>query len=116
LEKDLVLSLQKGKDDIAKLLIRKQRTQKTVYSQLRQQLRDLKEEGQQMGRHLEEQRLQFDALKVKASTFYLRQQQDSFDVAHTEMDDSGGCPRMDENEIELELLRRKEALQSGGEA
>ena len=114
LEKDLVLSLNKKKDDIAKLLIRKQLSQKSVCNQLRRQLQDLEDEGQRIRRLLEEQRLQFDRLKVKSTAFYSRHQRYRFDAAHAIPDNSGACPMMDEKEIELELLRRKEALQTGG--
>ena len=69
LEKDLALSLRKEKDDIAKLLIRKQRGQKAVCNQLRQQLQALEEERQRIGRLLGEQRLQYDQLNVKAAAF-----------------------------------------------
>ena len=116
LEKDLVLSLRKEKNDIARLLIRKQRGQKAVCDQLRQQLRSLEEEQQRMGGLLGEQRLQYDQLKIKAAAFYNREQQHTFDAAHAILGDTGACPVTDEKEIELELLRRKEALQPGGDA
>lgn len=116
LEKDLALSLRKDKDDIAKLLIRKQCGQKTVCDQLRQQLRTLEEDRQRMGRLLGEQRLQYDQLKVKAAAFCSREQQQTFNAAHAIVGNTGACPVMDEKEIELELLRRKEALKSGGDA
>jgi len=116
LEKDLVLSLRKDKDDIAKLIIRKQRGQKAMCNQLRQHLRSLEEDQQRMGRLLGEQRLQYDGLKVKAAAFYSREQQHTFDAAHAILGNTGPCPLTDEKEIELELLRRKEALQPGGDA
>lgn len=116
LEKDLVLSLRKKKDDIAKLLVRKQLGQKALCDQLRQQLRSLEEDQERRGRLLGEQRLQYDRLKVKAAAFYSREQQHVYDAAHTIWGNTGACPVADEKEIELELLRRKEALQPGGDA
>jgi phage shock protein A len=116
LEKDLALSLRREKDDIAKLLIRKQRGQRAVCDQLGRQQRTLEEERERMGRLLEEQRLQYDQLKVKAAAFSSRVQQHAFDPDHVIVGDAQGFPAADEQEIELELLRRKEALQSGGEA
>ena len=116
LEKDLTLSLRKEKDDIAKLLIRKQRGQQAVCEQLRRHLRTLEEERQGLGRLLGEQRLQYDQLKVKAAAFSNRTQQHAFDEAQTLVQGAVGCAAVDEKEIELELLRRKEAMQSGGDA
>jgi phage shock protein A len=115
LEKDLTLSLRKEKDDIAKLLIRKLRGQQAVCEQLRRQLRTLEEERQRLGRLLGEQRLQYDQLKVKAASFSNRMQQHAFDEAQNLVQGAGGCAAVDEKEIELELLRRKEAMQSGGD-
>lgn len=116
LEQDLALSLRKEKDDIARLLIRKQRGQKTVCDQLSLQLRSLEEERERVGRLLGEQRLQYGQLKVKAAAFSARAEQRSFDAAGAILGDSELCPVTDEKEIELELLRRKEALESGGES
>lgn len=116
IDNDVTLSLRKEKDDIAKLLIRKQLGQKGICDQLRQQLRSLKDKQQQLGRLLGEQRLQYDGLKVKATAFYSREQEHVFDTAHAISGDSPICPVTDEKEIELELLRRKETLQLGGDA
>ena len=116
IEKDLLLSLRKEKDDIARLLIRKQRGQKTVCGQLEEQLRAMEEERRRLVPLLEEQRLQYDQLKVKAAAFSSRRQQETFDGAQADFGDSVLCPLADDKEIELELLRRKEALQSGGGA
>jgi phage shock protein A len=116
IEKDLDLSLRKEKDDIAKLLIRKQRNHKSACDQLRQQLRTLEEERQHLGRLLGEQRMQYDQLKVKTAAFCSQAEQRAFEEAHALTGGSGILQTADEEEIELELLRRKEVLQSGGDA
>lgn len=115
LEKDVTLSLRKEKDDIARLLIRKQGGQKAMCDQLRMGLRTLEAQQQQVARIVAEQRLQYDQLKIRAEAFYGREQQHTLDAAFAILGDTCVCPVMDEKEIELELLRRKEAIQLGGD-
>ena len=116
LEKDLALSLRKDKDDIAKLFIRKQLIQKAACDQLQQQLRALEGRRQRLGRLLEDQRRQYDQLKVKVAAFHCRERQHAFMAADSILRDMGDGWAIDEKEIEIEFLRRKETLQAGGEA
>ena len=116
IEQDLTLSLRKEKDDIARLLIRRQRGHAAVCGHLREQLRTLEEERQRLGRLLQEQRMQYDQLKVKATAHCTASEQRGFDDVRAFADDLRGGDAVDEQEIELELLRRKEALHAGGDA
>ncbi|MFW2366547.1 MAG: PspA/IM30 family protein [Desulforhopalus sp.] len=114
LEKDMELALQKGKDNIAKLLIRKQVAQRHHCENLQQQYDALETEHKQIRQLLDEHRLQYEIFKVKATSFNLRhgrtqtchRQYPSYEPAEVN--------NLDEHEIELELIRRKEQLKNGG--
>ncbi len=115
-EKDLTLALQKEKDDIAKLLIRKQRIQQKHCEQLQLQYQALQEEQEHLSQRVNEQRLQYQTLKTKAATFCHTEKQTTFNEAETINEGVGKVFTFDEDEIELELLRRKEHLHNVGDS
>jgi phage shock protein A len=114
LEKDLELAVRKEKDDIARMLIRKRRTIQGGCGQLQRQLEGLMEEKNQFAGTLEEQRLQYDQLKAKAAAFCHQAEQHRYDDAMAACDDAYAWQTPSEEEIELELLQRKEAAGKGG--
>ena len=110
LDNDLTVAVQKGKDDIARLLIRKANPLVGLRDELGTQLESLDEELAQLKAHLSHQRLQYEQLKIRA-TEYLhraemldREKNMPFRIA----DKIGG--ELYDEEIELELLKRKEQL------
>ena len=109
LEQDLTLALRKEKEEIARMLIRKRRTLSGATGQMKHQAETLTQEKEQLCQTLAEQRLQYETLKVKADAYGRR-------VKDGPWDDVGplGTVEVDDAEIELELLERKEALQKGG--
>lgn len=115
IEQDLALALRKDKDQIAKLLIRKERLQQKHCECLVKRREDIEEERHYLAQVLEEQRLRYETMKVKAESFFSRAE----NTIETDSDRLFGnldnC-RVDDEEIELELLRRKEKLQSAGGA
>lgn len=114
LENDLKLSLSKDKDNISKLLIRKQIVQRKHNEGLKQQYDALAEEQEQISQLLEEQRLQYEILKVKADNYTLRCNRASAPHAESLSAHPVGAHTVDEHEIELELIRRKEQLKKDG--
>jgi len=115
LEKDLELSLRKKMDDIAKLLIRKKKARKSGCEQLQRHLEILKEEKDQLRQLVHEQRCRYDQLRMKAAAYFRQVEQHRFQETDTEFGDSAGFYATDEEEIELELIRRKEAIRQGGD-
>jgi phage shock protein A len=113
LERDLTLALKKEKDDIARMLIRKRRVLAAASVHLSQQVKAMTQEKEQLSETLAEQRLQYETLNVKADAYGRR--------AGERLSESGvdnglggwGDDEPGEEEIELELLERKEALQKG---
>ncbi len=114
LEVDLTLALKKEKDDIAKMLIRKQRIQQKHCEHLQKQCETLAEDQRQLTQLIEEQQLHYETLKVKAATFCRQAEQSRFYETNTVPDQNDLSYTVDENEIELEFMRRKDRLQEEG--
>jgi phage shock protein A len=114
LEKDLTLALTKEKDDIAKLLIRKVRVQQKHCEHMQQQYESMEKEQEQLSQLIEEQKLQYETLKIKAAAFCRQAEQTKFYDANAVSNTTGDTCTIDEEEIELELMRRKENLQKEG--
>ena len=114
LENDLELVLQKNNDNIAKLLIRKQMVQQEHCEQLQRQQESLWEEHKQHVNLLSEQHLRYETLKVKASTFLQRHEKRTTYGVNEFIQRSVGRRPVTEDEIELELIRRKEQWRSNG--
>lgn len=115
LEQELELAIRKQKDDIAKMLIRKIRGNQSYCMEMRQRLRRMKEEEKELVETLDKQQLQYQALKMRVAEFHRRTEERSFEEAIHSAADSEFSPCFTEEEIELELLKRKEALKDGGE-
>lgn len=116
LEKDLDLAVRKEKDDIARMLIRKRRTLEGSCEQLGYRIENLNEEKGHLTETLDQQRLQYDQLKIKVASFCQQAEQQGFEEGVGYDDSQAGWQAPTQEEIELELLQRKEALQKGGAA
>lgn len=114
LEEDLKLALRKENDEIARLLIRKQRSQQIYLQEMQRQQHNLEQDRTSLIDSLKEQRLQYETMRAKTEAYCrdaeMRKQNDSFSSAHDSFGDRG----IDDNEIELELMRRKEAMSGEG--
>jgi phage shock protein A len=114
LETEVALAIRKDKDDIAKILIRKHRTLQACCKAMTRRLELLEEEGMQLARMLDQQQLQYQELKVRAAEYCCREERQPFEEASEMMAESGFSAPLTEEEVELELLKRKEALKQGG--
>ena len=113
LERDLVLALEKEKDDIARMLIRRRRALESASSHLTEQIDTMAQEKTHLAETLAHQRLQYETLKAKADAYCSRAADQLFETASGH--NAGTIYSIDpgDEEIELELLTRKEALQKG---
>jgi phage shock protein A len=116
LEKELELAVRKDKDDIARMLIRKRRMLQVCCDGMQRQLQRIEEEGAQLTEILNQQQLQYRELKVKAAEYCRWTEQRPFAEASEVMAESGFSSPPTEEEVEIELLQRKEALKQGGAA
>jgi phage shock protein A len=111
---DLELAIVKSKDDIARMLIRKRRSLEAMCTQLQQQLDMVNEEHQHLEALVGQQRLQYEQLKIKAEVHFQQFQARQHVADVPEFDGPHSFPSLTEEEIELELLQRKERMNTGG--
>jgi phage shock protein A len=116
LEKDLAPAIASEKDDIARTLIRKLKPLSHHCDELERHTRVMDTDIGRFRTALEEQRLVYEQLQLNASEHLRRMERQRWTavtaetIPHCRPD--GETP---EAEIELELLRRKEALKGGSE-
>jgi phage shock protein A len=110
LDHDLTVAVQKGKDDIARMLIRKTKPLGNLCDELARQVATLDEEISQFKEHLSEQRLQYEQLKIRSAEFFHRTEMRVREKNLRNIMPESVAGQMSKEEIELELLKRKEAL------
>jgi len=110
LDHDLTVAVQKGKNDIARMLIRKTNPIGNLCDELVGQIAALDEEISQMKAHLEQQRLQYESLKIRSADFFHRTEMQVREKNLRNIMPESVAGQMSEEEIELELLKRQEAL------
>jgi phage shock protein A len=113
LEKDLSLAIAREKDEIARTLIRKNKALAHHAHELNGLLQSMDSDISRISAALEEQRLIYDQLRLKASGHLRRTEREKWGEAS-----AGAVPRSpgsepSEAEVELELLRRKESMKGG---
>ena len=110
LDSDLTVAVRKGKDDIARMLIRKTKPLVGLRDELGAQLSTLDDELAQLKAHLSQQRLQYEQLKIRSTEYFSRAERlgREKNMQAVIADKIGG--ELSEEEIELELLKRKESL------
>ena len=110
LDEDLTIAVRKGKDNIARLLIKKSKPLADLCDELAEKVATLDEELAQFKDLLSAQRLQYDELKIRTAEFFHRAEKQMRQEDRMEIftDSTGG--ELSAEEIELELIKRKEAL------
>ncbi len=112
IEQDLCVAVQKDKDDIARLLIKKLKPLSRLRDDLQSHLDTLDQEMVGFKDCISKQRLQYDLLKHRSTEFLYRVEQNQWEKVHTMYSPGNICDEVSDEEIELELLQRKEALSS----
>ena len=110
LDHDLTVAVQKGKDDIARMLIRKTKPLGNLCDELAGQVATLDEEISQFKENLPEQRLQYEQLKIRSAEYYHRTEMQVREKDMLDIIPNNIPGELSEEEIELELFKRKEAL------
>jgi phage shock protein A len=114
LERDLTLALKKEKDDIARMLIRRRRSLAAASRHLKEQVETITQEKTQLSETSANQRLQYETLKARADAYCHQAADRLFESATHQHVGAIYADHPIDEEIELELLERKEALQEGG--
>ena len=109
-ESDLMVAVRKEKDDIARMIIRKIKPLENLVGDLSSRLKTMDEEVTQFHSQLQQQRQRFEQFQYRASEYQhkIQMQQWERDRIDPVSHDCFGGPT--DQEIELELIKRKEAL------
>ncbi len=110
LEQDLAVAVQKNKDEIARMLIRKIKPLDSLRDEIADRIRNLDEDISQGREYLDQQRLQYDRLKHRSVGFFHKTKMHAWQNDLSEIVPHGKFGELSEEEIELELLKRKAAL------
>ena len=115
LDHDLTVSVQKNKDDIARMIIRKMKPLENLRNELTHHLKTLNDEMTAFNSHLQQQRLRYEQLKYRTTEYLQKTQMQRWenDVIDPGSDDGHGEPA--DQEIELELLKCKDGLEASRE-
>jgi len=110
LDHDLTMAVQSGKDNLARMLIRKTKPLGSLCDELAAQVAILDEEIAQFKAYLSEQRLQYEQLKIRSAEYFHRTEMQEREKDMRDIIPNNIPGELSEDEIELELLKRKEAL------
>jgi phage shock protein A len=113
LEKDIAAAIGKDRDDIARTLIKKLKPLSHIQSERCSHIDRLNHEIEQFKEDIEQQRLQYERLRQQAADFFHRTEKLNRDHSWPAMQAGFSTYDLSDEEIELELLQRKEALEGG---
>ena len=113
LESDLEVAIKKDKDDIARMLIKKLKPLTHIQSERSNHIEVLNREISEFKANLDQQRLQYEQLKQKATEYFHRIEQQDRENPWLSIPTGFRIHDLSAEEIELELLQRKEALKGG---
>jgi len=112
LEQDLTVAVQKEKDDIARMLIKKIKPLDDLRNELACHIDTLDEEIARSKDHLEQQQIRYEQLKHRSVEYFHKAEikEEEKNISALLPDNISG--ELSEEEIDLELIKRKEALNS----
>jgi phage shock protein A len=113
LESDLEVAIKKDRDDIARMLIKKLKPLTHIQTERGNHIDLLNHEMRQFKENLEQQRLQYEQLKQKATAYFHRTETQRWEAPWAAAPAGFSVHELSEEEVELELLQRKEAIKGG---
>jgi len=113
IEQDLTASIEKERDDIARLLIRKLKPLAGHKDEIGRHIKVLDQDIAHLKDSVEKQRLQYDQLQLKSKEFFHKTEQQAWDESLSSIIPKNNSQDLRSEEIELELLQRKENIKGG---
>ena len=110
LEQDLTVALKKDRDDIARLLLKKIIPLKNLRNGVEHHTENLEREISALKNGIAQQRIQYEDLKQRSRQYFHEADQAAWEKAGTLFKSGNNSEDLSNEEIELELLQRKEAL------
>lgn len=119
LDQDITAAIKKDRDDIARLLIRKIRARGSHRDALLRHMESLDQDIARLRECIDTRKVQYDRIKLQADTFFrekaykrMEHPGPSFPTA----DPVTGFSSLSEEEVELELMNRRDAINGGNNA
>jgi phage shock protein A len=112
-EQDIAVAIEKEKDDIARVLIKKLKPIAYHRDELGRHIETLDREISQLGKSVDEQRLQYEQLKLKCTEFFRAVEREQWEKTVSTIVPHSLSREPSEEEVELELLQRKETIKGG---
>ena len=113
MEQDLTASIEKERDDIARMLIKKLKPLTGHRDELGRHIEALDQEIAQLREYVEKQRLQYEQFQLKSAEYFHKSEQQEWEKAMSDIIPNNIVRDIREEEVELELLKRKEAIRGG---
>ena len=110
LDQDLEVAVCNKKDDIARMLIKKMKPLEDFCDELSRHIKTLDEDITRFKNHQDQQRLQYEQLKHRSIEYFHNVERQEWKMEEIDLIPDNSYSAPSEQEIELELLKRKEAL------
>ena len=116
LKLDLDIAIRKDKDDIARMLIKKYKPLTHIQSERSSHIDLLNHEIVEFNENIDQQGLQYEQLKQQATEYFHGIEKQNWENTWSAMPTGFRVHDLSAQEIELELLQRKEAIKGGAES
>lgn len=115
LDQDIEAAIHKDKDEIARLLIKKLKPLAYHCDELGRHIQTLDREIRQFHERIEEQALQREQMQLRAKEYFHRMEREQWEKTISSTIPPTVSMEPSEEEVELELLKRKETTKGGAE-
>ena len=115
LDQDIRAAIEKNKDDIARLLIKKMKPLAYHREELSRHIQNLGRKIREFHKQVEEQRLQYEQLQLRAKEYSHQAEREQWEKSISATVPATASREPTEEEVELELLKRKEVAKGGAE-
>jgi phage shock protein A len=113
LEQDLAVALEREKDDIARMLIKKLKPLAYHQDELDRHIKTLDQQIDHFRECLDEQHRQYEQFQLKTTEYFRKLEREQWEKSMPTFVPSAVFREPSDQEVELELLKRKEARKGG---
>jgi phage shock protein A len=114
LDQDIEAAIEKDRDEIARSLIKQFKPLARHRDELGRHIQTLAREISQFRECVEEQRFQYEQLRLKSKEYFHRMEREAWEKTISIAMPSSVSGEASEAEVELEFIQRKEAAKGGG--
>ena len=113
LEGDLNTAIEKEKDDIARLLIKKLKTIEQHLDAINQHGKTIERRIASLNEQLKTQKHQYAELQLRSETYFQQSEHKRWEDTVSKIIPLSSCNTLSDEEVELELIKRKEVMKGG---